>query len=155
MIWMLIARNKIGAAALVLSAVLASGCLGLWLALQVESSRADREKGRADREAGKASLEASRVKVEASRASQWQEAYSRLREALEGQQEAVRTLVERAGEASRRAQEASDRAGREARAWMGKASAIQAEKPPAGVDPCEAAREAFARELREERPDAP
>lgn len=153
MMW--IARNKIGTAALVLSAILGTACLGLWLALQVESSRADREAGRADREAGKASLEASRVKVEASRASQWQEAYSRLREAVEGQQEAVRDLVQRAGEASRRAQEASDRAQREARAWMGKASAIQAEKAPVGVDPCEAAREAFARELREERPDAP
>lgn len=148
MIWMWIARNKLGTAALVLSAVLGSLCLGLWLALQGEASRADREAGRADREAGKAILEASR-------ASQWQEAHSQLREAMEGQQEAVRQLVERAGEASRRAQEASDRAQREARAWMGRASAIQAEKPPAGVDPCEAARQAFARELREERPDAP
>ena len=150
-----IARNKIGTAALVLSAALSVVCASLWLALQVESSRADREAGRADREAGKASLEASRVKVEASRASQWEEAYSRLREAVEGQQEAVKTLVERAGEASRRAQEASDRAQREARAWMDRAGTIQAEKAPVGVDPCEAAREAFARELREERPDAP
>lgn len=142
MIWTWIARNKLSSAALGLVVILAIGLVGMWVAYEGESIRADRN--------------AIKAQQNADSATQWAESYAQLHAATQQQAEAVRSIVERAGEASRAAQEALDRSARDSAALKARAAALKAQsKPPPGTDLCLAARDAFADELRGERPNAP
>lgn len=136
-----IVGNKLAAGSLALSAVLGGLAGVFWLGWQSEEVRADRE--------------ALRASQEASRASGWETSFRGLQGAVREQQEAVRRVVEAAAEASGRAQLAMREAAKRSAVLTVRADAVRAEAKPVGADLCERARDAFARELREERPDGP
>lgn len=99
--------------------------------------RAERAEARAD-------------KAEA-QAAQWRASHDALRAATDEQARAVRALVAESAERSDRAAKAMTRAATLAASLQGRVDAILGTKPPDGMDPCVAAQQAFAAELRLER----
>nr|WP_231387745.1 hypothetical protein [Pseudomonas nitroreducens] len=70
---------------------------------------------------------------------------------VETQKQALVSLQAAAAQSAERAQAAQQAAEGRARSWEQQALAIQAERTPAGAEVCSASRQAFARELAEER----
>lgn len=70
---------------------------------------------------------------------------------IETQKQALVSLQAAAAQSAERAQAAQRDAEGRARNWEQQALAIQAERTPAGAEVCSASRQAFARELAEER----
>lgn len=70
---------------------------------------------------------------------------------VETQKQALVSLQAAAAQSAERAQAAQQAAEGRARSWEQQALAIQAERTPAGIEVCSASRQAFARELAEER----
>ncbi|MDF3864190.1 hypothetical protein P3W53_06955 [Pseudomonas denitrificans (nom. rej.)] len=70
---------------------------------------------------------------------------------IETQKQALVSLQAAAAQSAEHAQAAQQAAESRARSWEQQALAIQAERTPAGAELCSAARQAFARELAEER----
>lgn len=99
-------------------------------------------------QAGRAEAEA---EIERAHAAEWKASYDSLRSATDAQADAVRRLVAESAQRSERAMSALQEAARVASKFQADARDILASKPPPGVDPCVAARQAFAEELGRER----
>lgn len=92
-----------------------------------------------------------RAETEAAHAAQWRAAHDTLRAATDEQAAAVRRLVVESAERTDRANKAIQAAAEISGKLADQAATILASKPPPGVDPCVAARAAFAAELAGER----
>lgn len=92
-----------------------------------------------------------RAETEAAHAAQWRAAHDTLRAATDEQAAAVRRLVVESAERTDRANRAIQAAAEISGKLADQAATILASKPPPGVDPCVAARAAFAAELAGER----
>lgn len=92
-----------------------------------------------------------RAETEAAHAAQWKAAHDTLRAATDEQAAAVRRLVVESAERTDRANKAIQAAAEISGKLADQAATILASQPPPGVDPCVAARAAFAAELAGER----
>lgn len=84
-------------------------------------------------------------------AAQWRAAHDTLQAATQEQAAAVRRLVADSAERSERANKAMAKAATVAESLQARVDALLGMGVPVGVDPCAAAQEAFAAELRRER----
>lgn len=130
MIWTILRRHPFEAATAAAIIILLIACGWLWV------------------DAGRAEAEAIQ---ERARAAEWKASHDSLRAATDAQADAVRRLVTESAQRSERAMAALQEAARAASRFQQDARDILASRPPAGVDPCVAAREAFAAELAKER----
>lgn len=92
-----------------------------------------------------------RAETASAHAAQWKAAHDTLRAATDEQAAAVRRLVVESAERTDRANRAIQAAAEISGKLADQAATILASKPPPGVDPCVAARAAFAAELAGER----
>lgn len=92
-----------------------------------------------------------RAETASAHAAQWKAAHDTLRAATDEQAAAVRRLVVESAERTDRANKAIQAAAEISGKLADQAATILASTPPPGVDPCVAARAAFAAELAGER----
>lgn len=130
MIWTILRRHPFEAGVGIAVLALLACCGWLWV------------------QAGRAEAEAER---ERAHAAEWKASYDSLRSATDAQADAVRRLVAESAQRSERAMSALQEAALVASEFQADARDILASRPPPGVDPCIAARQAFAEELGRER----